>query len=87
MRDRPVVSAPTDETARAEVVIKATRHKGETWTVRVTFPDGSWAHHRGVVDFGYAGEIAERAVWKAEDMIAARREARDDGGPSVGAGT
>ena len=52
-----------------KVVITATRHKGETWTVFVTYPDGSWAHHRGVVDYGHAGDIAARAISKAEDML------------------
>lgn len=58
------------------VKITARRFSGETWSVRVEFPDGSYAHHRGLVDYGHAADVASRAIWKAEEMIA-NRVARD----------
>jgi hypothetical protein len=54
----------------AQVTITATRHKNEKWRLHIVYPDGSYATHRGVVDYGYAGSIAERAIWRAEDMLA-----------------
>lgn len=60
---------PADEQT---VTITARRFKGETWSVHIRFPDGSYATHRGLVDYGHAADVASRAIWKAEETIANR---------------
>ena len=74
MPDRPVVSAPTDETARAVLDVEAALH---------LLTDISFGKKPDVAELHEVSLNAYAAL-----RVLARREARDDTGrPSVGAGT
>lgn len=84
MRDRPVVSAPTDATAREFLC----------WLLRDEPRVETLDENRVRVHSYVEGETYWRvsgtdlyALLEARRFILARREARDDGRPSVGAGT
>jgi len=75
MRDRPVVSAPTDETARVRRLFRcAHAHEWE-----MLHGDARRCPTCGTITFEATNVAAIAAL--------ARREGRDDGRPSVGAGT
>ena len=79
MTDRPVVSAPTDETAR-ERCGSTTDVAGHP--VRCKLAEGHGDEHAGWIDIE-GDPYMYRVTW----WPTARREARGDGRPSVGAGT
>lgn len=46
--------------------VKLTRFKGGTWSVAITYPDGSTEQRRGLVDDGHACEVLWNLVRRLE---------------------
>lgn len=51
---------------RVTATVKLTRFKGGTWSVAITYPDGSTEQRRGLVDDGHACEVLWNLVRRLE---------------------